>query len=132
MLLRHYTCLQLSFMLTAVLAMLVAFGSKLSAAQGPVVAVPAAQPAPPAPGEISLQGYLKRDIVMFGASWCPYCNRVKRALTDARLEFLFVDAGAEMRRTLTAKTGQRTVPYVFIRGRFIGGCNDGPVRDPLP
>ena len=127
MLLRHYTCLQLSFMLTAVLAMLVAFGSKLSAAQGPIVAVPA-----PAPEEFSLQDYLKRDIVMFGASWCPYCNRVKRALTGARLEFLFVDAGAGMRRTLTAKTGQRTVPYVFIRGRFIGGCNDGPVRDPLP
>ena len=126
MLLRHYTCLQLSFMLTAVLAMLVAFGSKLSAAQGPIVAVPA-----PAPEEFSLQDYLKRDIVMFGASWCPYCNRVKRALTGARLEFLFVDAGAEMRRTLTAKTGQRTVPYVFVRGRFIGGCNDGPVRAQL-
>ena len=35
----------------------------------------------------------------------------------------FVDDGAEIQKQLSAKTGIRTVPQIFIAGECIGGCD---------
>lgn len=35
-----------------------------------------------------------------------------------------VDNGSDLQAKLLAKTGQRTVPNVFINGKHIGGCDD--------
>jgi len=39
---------------------------------------------------------------------------------------LVIDASAMMRKVLAKLTGQRTVPNVWIEGKFVGGCGDGP------
>ena len=65
-------------------------------------------------------------LIVFGAEYCPFCHRVEAALMDARLEHTSHALNAAERSVLRKMTGQRTIPYVFVRGRFIGGCNDGP------
>jgi glutaredoxin 3 len=118
---RQY-CLPISFLVAAVLASLVAVGSQLDAE------TQIEQPERP-PREY-LQGTDAGKVIIFGTQWCPYCNRVKKALETKNVPFSFIDIGKtrDLRRTLTADTGQSSVPFVFVRGRFIGGCNDGPVN----
>lgn len=36
-----------------------------------------------------------------------------------------VDAGGPLREALEERTGQDTVPQVFVKGTFIGGCTPG-------
>ncbi|GJN90927.1 hypothetical protein Rhopal_003941-T1 [Rhodotorula paludigena] len=35
-----------------------------------------------------------------------------------------LDEGADWQNALAEKTGQRTVPSIWIGGQFIGGCSD--------
>ena len=37
---------------------------------------------------------------------------------------LDADIGRDIRRQLTEETGQRTVPYLFVNGRLIGGFSE--------
>lgn len=57
---------------------------------------------------------------------CPYCIRTKELLNQKGIEFTDHDIyGDEAKRDeLLAQTGQRTVPFVFIGDKFIGGCSD--------
>ncbi|MGN0194737.1 MAG: glutaredoxin family protein [Pseudoramibacter sp.] len=57
---------------------------------------------------------------------CPYCNRAKGLLDQLHISYTDHDiwGNDEAKRQLIEKTGQTTVPYVFINDRFIGGCDD--------
>uniref|UniRef100_A0A7S3NI43 Glutaredoxin domain-containing protein n=1 Tax=Aureoumbra lagunensis TaxID=44058 RepID=A0A7S3NI43_9STRA len=69
------------------------------------------------------------DVVIFSKSYCPFC-----AKTKALFQSLNVDAdiyeldqrddGAEIQSKLKEKTGQSTVPNVFIKGEHLGGNDD--------
>merc|ERR1711924_353812 len=74
------------------------------------------------------------DIVVFSSSYCPYCRKAIAALNDAGLskQMKVVEANGSMKSTLRAKTGQSSVPQVFVKGTFIGGCNDGGLGGTLP
>ncbi|GAA6005918.1 glutaredoxin [Rhodotorula paludigena] len=70
----------------------------------------------------------KRTVV-FSKSYCPYCRRAKQLLKDANEDFDVYeldefDEGADWQNALAEKTGQRTVPSIWIGGQFIGGCSD--------
>ncbi|GAA6051451.1 hypothetical protein NBRC10513_000405 [Rhodotorula toruloides] len=70
----------------------------------------------------------KRTVV-FSKSYCPYCRRAKQILKDAGEDFDVyeldqMDEGSEWQNALASKTGQRTVPSIWIGGNFIGGCSD--------
>jgi glutaredoxin 3 len=58
---------------------------------------------------------------------CPYCHRAKQLLTHKGVSFEEIDLSRQpssVRSTLTAQTGSRTVPQIFIAEQFIGGCDD--------
>jgi glutaredoxin 3 len=57
-----------------------------------------------------------------------YCNKAKALLTKLGTPFKAVeldqvDDGPTMQNILTEKTGQRTVPNIFIKQEHIGGCD---------
>jgi glutaredoxin len=68
-----------------------------------------------------------RAVQVFGRASCPWSGRVLALLERARIEPSYFDLdgyGAEsVLRELKLETKQDTVPYVFLRGRFIGGYN---------
>ncbi|CAL8133441.1 unnamed protein product [Orchesella dallaii] len=73
----------------------------------------------------------ENTVIVFSKTTCPYCTKVKNLLTDLDVQFKAVeldtlagDEGAKWQEALHAKSGQRTVPNVFIRGQHIGGCSD--------
>mmetsp|Transcript_69431 Transcript_69431/g.111933 ORF Transcript_69431/g.111933 Transcript_69431/m.111933 type:complete len:96 (+) Transcript_69431:72-359(+) len=71
------------------------------------------------------------DMVVFSSSSCPYCVKAIAALKSAGFEPVVVEAFE--RSTLAAKCGGSTsVPKAFVKGQFIGGCNDGGLGGVLP
>jgi glutaredoxin len=68
-----------------------------------------------------------RPVQVFGRASCPWSGRVLALLERARIEPMYFDLdgyGADsVLRELKLETKQDTVPYVFLRGRFIGGYN---------
>jgi glutaredoxin 3 len=65
-------------------------------------------------------------ITMYVTGWCPYCQRAKALLNSKQLVFseIDVDEDPKLRQEMTARSGRRTVPQIFIGERHVGGCDD--------
>lgn len=65
-------------------------------------------------------------IQLYTTPSCPFCIMAKQLLQSKGVHFEDHDLSADpsMRQQLMAKTGQRTVPYIFITDTFIGGYDD--------
>jgi glutaredoxin 3 len=71
----------------------------------------------------------KAPVVMFSKSYCPYCVSAKKAVIAAGITPLVLELdkhkdGDAMQAMLQQITGQRTVPNVWVAGKFLGGCDD--------
>ncbi|KAF8079330.1 thioredoxin-like protein [Lyophyllum atratum] len=72
-----------------------------------------------------------KKVAIFSKSWCPYCKKAKavfdREFPDVEKEIIELDErddGDAIQAYLLEKTGQRTVPNVFVDGEHIGGNDD--------
>jgi len=89
----------------------------------PVAAVarPAVKPPPSGLGDP------QRAAQVFGRRSCPWSGRVLALLESNQIEHSYFDldtyGGESVLRELKLETKQDTVPYVYVRGRFIGGYN---------
>lgn len=70
-------------------------------------------------------------VTVYTASYCPYCVRAKRLLQRKGVAFEEIDAEGkdELRAWLVEKTGQMTVPQVFVGERSLGGFSDVEALD---
>jgi glutaredoxin 3 len=66
------------------------------------------------------------DVVIFSRTTCPYCVKAKQLLQEKGIEYFEVIANSTQLEALEAATGQGSVPNIWVKGTFIGGCNDGP------
>lgn len=66
------------------------------------------------------------DVLMYSTAWCGFCSRAKRLLTDKGVAFVNIDLDAEpaRRAEMMQKSGQRTVPQIWINDEHIGGCDE--------
>lgn len=67
-----------------------------------------------------------KPVLIYTLSGCPYCVRAKALLDSKEAPYREVDVSADFaeRFRISAKTGQRTFPQIFIGDRFVGGCDD--------
>ena len=77
-------------------------------------------------------------VVMFSFTTCPFCRRAKDYLDEQGIAYQVMEldelegnAGNEIRAVLGKKTSRTSVPSIFVKGQYIGGCNDGPGLLPL-
>ena len=68
-------------------------------------------------------------VVVYSKSWCPFCVQTKNLLNQKGIQFKLVELdqtgdGDEIQARLLGKTGQRTVPNIFIGGEHIGGNSE--------
>lgn len=66
------------------------------------------------------------NVVVFSKTTCPYCVKAKQLLQQNNIEFVDVIPDGSQLQSLEEVTGQGSVPNIWIKGTFIGGCNDGP------
>eukprot|EP00549_Striatella_unipunctata_P024903 CAMPEP_0118708596 /NCGR_PEP_ID=MMETSP0800-20121206/22005_1 /TAXON_ID=210618 ORGANISM="Striatella unipunctata, Strain CCMP2910" /NCGR_SAMPLE_ID=MMETSP0800 /ASSEMBLY_ACC=CAM_ASM_000638 /LENGTH=123 /DNA_ID=CAMNT_0006611867 /DNA_START=9 /DNA_END=380 /DNA_ORIENTATION=+ len=71
------------------------------------------------------------QVVIFSKSYCPYCAQTKGLFGSMGdnvkakvIELDRVSNGGAIQRILMQKTGQRTVPNVFVNGKHLGGNDD--------
>lgn len=65
-------------------------------------------------------------VKMFTRQYCSYCVRAKRLLDDLGVAYeeVSVDGDADALATMKAKSGQHTVPQIWIGGTHVGGCDE--------
>jgi glutaredoxin 3 len=68
--------------------------------------------------------------VVFSFTTCPFCIKAKQLLDETGASYKAVELnvipnGYALRAELAGMTGRTSVPAVFIKGQFAGGCNDG-------
>jgi glutaredoxin 3 len=63
---------------------------------------------------------------MYTTSWCPYCEQARDLLRSKGIAFteLDVDAEPQRRAEMIERSGQYTVPQIFIGSQHIGGAED--------
>jgi len=75
----------------------------------------------------------ENTVAIFSKTYCPYCRKAKNLLTsypgldtsEVKIyELDEMEEGPEIQAYLSQKTGQRTVPSIFIKKKHIGGSDD--------
>ena len=66
------------------------------------------------------------DVTIYTTRFCPYCIRAKAILESKNVKYneIPVDGQRDKRRELQERTGQRTVPQIWIGKQHIGGCSE--------
>ena len=66
-------------------------------------------------------------VTMYSTQVCPFCIRAERLL-NARgvgdIVKIRIDLEPDLRRAMMARTGQRTVPQIFIDDYHVGGYEE--------
>mmetsp|Transcript_9941 Transcript_9941/g.10970 ORF Transcript_9941/g.10970 Transcript_9941/m.10970 type:complete len:105 (-) Transcript_9941:113-427(-) len=68
-------------------------------------------------------------VVLFGKTYCPFCKKAKEALASINANAKVVeidqrDDCSAIQDYLGQLTGARSVPRVFVNGKFVGGGDD--------
>ena len=72
-------------------------------------------------------GQARADVVMYATAVCPYCVAAERLLRSkgvAEIQKIRVDLDPQKREEMTARTGRRTVPQIYIDDAHVGGFDD--------
>lgn len=100
-----------------------------------VLKEPLPSPAPPTPSPVQKPlapekfsfGDPRKQAQVFGSRTCTWSGRCLRLFERESIKVSYVDldlgGGSGLREELETETGQMTVPFVYLRGRFIGGFN---------
>lgn len=66
------------------------------------------------------------EVVMYGTALCPYCARARMLLEDKGVAFkeIRVDLEPSLRGVMEQKSGQRTVPQIWVDDHHVGGFTD--------
>ena len=69
---------------------------------------------------------MSKKIELYTWGYCPFCIRAKNLLDEKGLPFTEVnlDGKDDELVKLRERTGQRTVPQIFIDDEFIGGFSE--------
>lgn len=66
------------------------------------------------------------DVEIYRTAYCPYCDMAEQLLDDMDVDYDEIDVtdDQETREELVERTGQQTVPQIFIDGTSVGGYDD--------
>ncbi|AHK11436.1 glutaredoxin [Shewanella sp. phage 1/40] len=66
------------------------------------------------------------SVIVYGAKWCGYCDKVKQYLTDLGKDYQYVDIDDEPVKMMGILKEYKisSIPQVFINDKHIGGYED--------
>ncbi|GAB4165675.1 MAG: hypothetical protein Tsb006_5170 [Rickettsiaceae bacterium] len=73
------------------------------------------------------------QVIIYAKDACSYCILAKSLLDSRSIGYEVIDLtnNKDLHLKLAEKTGQNTVPYLYINGEFIGGYSDLQKLDEL-
>jgi glutaredoxin 3 len=65
-------------------------------------------------------------ITIYSSNYCPFCSRAKSVFKQKSIAFeeINVDMDSALKKEMMQKSGQRTVPQIWIGDYHVGGCDD--------
>jgi cysteine synthase A len=76
----------------------------------------------------------ENPVVMFALEWCEFCWSVRRLFERIGVRYRAIeldaaklqadDLGGRLRRALRERTGEPTIPQLFVGGHHVGGCTE--------
>lgn len=66
------------------------------------------------------------EVKIYRTAYCPYCDMAEKLFDDMDVDYEEIDVtnDEETRDKLVERTGEQTVPQIFIDGSAIGGYDD--------
>ena len=66
------------------------------------------------------------QVTFYSSRFCPFCVRAKALLDHKAVTYreISVDGNPELREEMMAKSGQHTVPQIWLGTEHVGGCDD--------
>lgn len=64
--------------------------------------------------------------MIYSSAWCGYCRAAKQLFESRQLAFeeILLDQQPELRQQIMQRSGQRTVPQIWIGETHVGGYTD--------
>lgn len=84
---------------------------------------------PEAPTAVIDTALASSSVVLFTKSRCPYCVAARNLFDGMGVSYDAIELdkrsdGRDVQDALRERTGQRTVPNIFVGGGHVGGCDD--------
>lgn len=66
------------------------------------------------------------DVIIYTSQACPYCIRAEQLLNNKGITFkaINVQGNPAARQEAMTRSGQRTVPQIWIGETHVGGCDE--------
>lgn len=76
-------------------------------------------------GEACIEDLIQtHPVVFFSKSDCPYCVTLQNDLVNMQIPYEKIMLTSNLRESLIELTGCKTVPQLFIGGKFVGGYKE--------
>ena len=70
-----------------------------------------------------------KSVVMYNASWCPYCRQVRAILARNHIKYSILDATTQQVQAVMLKRfGDTAVPRTIIGGVLVEGVDEARIR----
>ncbi len=67
-----------------------------------------------------------KPVTIYTTPYCPFCVRAKKLLAQKKVAYEEIDVSSDddARDKLAQRTGQQTVPQIYIGEKHVGGSDD--------
>ena len=91
-----------------------------------IAATLVAQALPPAP---VAEAACSKKVVLYNASWCPYCRQVRAILARNGIKYRILDATTpQVQAMMLKRFGDTSVPRTVIGGAVVVGVDEARIK----
>jgi glutaredoxin len=70
-----------------------------------------------------------KSVVLYNASWCPYCRQVRAILARNNIKYRILDATtARVQADMVRRFGDTAVPRTIIGGALVEGVDEARIK----
>lgn len=79
---------------------------------------------------IPVQAGCSKSVILYSASWCPYCKQVRDILARNAIKYTLLDATtASVQATMRKRFGDTAVPRTVIGGFVVEGVDEERIKE---
>jgi glutaredoxin len=70
-----------------------------------------------------------KSVIMYNASWCPYCGQVRAILARNHIRYAVLDATSpQVQAIMVKRFGDTAVPRTLIGGMLVEGVDEARIK----
>jgi glutaredoxin len=82
------------------------------------------------PAAVPADAGCSKSVVLYNASWCPYCRQVRAILARNHIKYRILDATTpQIQAIMVRRFGDTGVPRTIIGGVLVEGVNEARIKE---